>query len=75
MENNGVTVPVMTVLNEISSNENKDASNKTDAEQLLEILKQQKNITYFAMYAESGSTPLLTIPMSRRATKETQKLT
>ena len=62
MVNNGVTLPIITIWNNLNSDSNKVTSEtKTDAEQLLEVLKNQHNVTYFAMYAESGTTPLLSI--------------
>jgi hypothetical protein len=61
MSNNNISVPIQTIINKQNAESYESLSNYTDAEQLLQALKHQSNITYFAMYAESAHTPLLTI--------------
>ena len=69
MVNKDVSVPIMTILNKHYSDKRETTMNKTDFEELLDILKDKKDITYFVMYADNANTPLLTIPKTRRANK------
>ena len=56
MLNKDVTVPIMTILNKHYSDVCNTYSKKTDFEELLDTLKEKKDITYFVMYADSTST-------------------
>ena len=67
LQNNNITVPKNTILNKHYSDQDKEMSNLTDAERLLDYLKTQENITYFAIYANSSETNLLSIPKKRSA--------
>ena len=67
IDNNDVSVPLMTILNKQYTERNKVLQNHTDSEELLATLKKEPNITYFAMYAKSVDTPLLTVKKTKRA--------
>ena len=69
MVNKDVTIPIMTILNKHYIDSSSNGTKRTDFEELLDTLKTKKNITYFVMYADSTTTPLLTIPKQRRANK------
>ena len=69
MMNKDVSVPIMAILNKHYSENRDNGIKKTDFEELLDILKQKKHITYFVMYADSTSTPLLTISKQRHANR------
>lgn len=68
LHNSNITVPRSTLLNKHYSEQEKQLANATDAERLLDYLKTQDNISYFAMYANSSETNLLSIPKKRNAT-------
>jgi hypothetical protein len=70
MSNNNISLTIQTIINKRNAQSIESLSNYTDAEQLLQALKEQSNITYFAMYAESAHTPLLTISKVQRARVE-----
>jgi hypothetical protein len=70
LQNNDVAMTTKAIINYINSEKDETSKTKTDAEGLLKILQDQTNITYFAMYAESSSTPLFTVNMPKRAKKE-----
>ena len=65
MNNNNVTVPVATIFNHQNNDIDPDDATLTDAEKLLKYLQDQPDISYFALYANSVDSPLLTIPKKR----------
>ena len=69
MTNNDISVPIMTILNQQYSQEKLTRRNKTDFEELLDLLRSRHDITYFVMYAKSLNTPLLTVRKTSSARK------
>ena len=67
MVNRDVSIPIMTILNKHYTDTSSNGTKKTDFEELLDTLKAKQNITYFVMYADSTTTPLLTIAKKKRA--------
>ena len=67
LQSNNITVPRYTLLNKHYNDQDKELGNLTDAERLLDFLKTQENITYFAIYAKSSETKLLTISKKKTA--------
>lgn len=63
--NNNISVPIKTILNHHTNQIEPDESCLTGAEKLLSFLKEQSNMTYFALYAKSADTPLLIIHKKR----------
>ena len=61
MTNDDVSIPIRTLLNKQYTQQRNNETNKTDFEELLHLLRNRKDHTYFVMYAKSPNTPLLTI--------------
>ena len=61
MTNNDISVSIRTILNQQYTQQRNSQKDKTDFEELLDLLRARKDITYFIMYAKSQNTPLLTI--------------
>ena len=72
LNNNDVTIPLSTIFNKQYKKRDNVLLTHTDAESLLAHLKDEPNVTYFAMYAESASTPLLTLHKTKRSRIESQ---
>lgn len=62
LQNTNISVPRRTLLNKQYDDMDNILANSTDAERLLNFLHTQENITYFAMYANSSDSNLLSIP-------------
>ena len=72
-------IPLQTLINKKSLESREQSEQKmTDAEQLLHEIKSRDNVSWFAMYAESGNHQALTIPhisSSKKATRNNIKMT
>ena len=69
MTNNDISVSIRTILNQQYTQQQNSQKDKTDFEELLDLLRARKDITYFVMYAKSQNTPLLTIKKTTSARK------